>query len=205
MKTERGTVKVTTAIYKGAKARFPVLRTILDILSISAIVTFIASNKYISADKNVLIFLDVILGVFGVFLLLCMTKPIDNYMKMKNFYKTASAINEYEFFANCVGMLQSRDGNVEDCEILSYSKILSKSETKTHIYFTNTQYGVYTVDKSGLAEDELNAVRAALGLPFSGKKMDLPTAKLKIEPYSALIEEKKSTETQESETPENQA
>ena len=204
MKTERGTIKVTTAIYKGAKARFPVLRTILDILSISAIVTFIASNKYISADKNVLIFLDVILGVFGLLILFCMMKPIDNYLRTKKFYETADAVNEYEFFANGVGMLQRRGGNVEDSEILYYSSILSKSETKTHIYFTNKQFGVYTVDKRGLEADELNAVRAALGLPYSGKKMELPTVKLRIEPYSALIEKKESVDTNASETTEKQ-
>lgn len=190
MKSDRGSVIVETDIYKGAKAKMPVLRTVLDVLSITAVITFIVCNAYIPADKYVLILLDVILGVFGVLLLLCLMKSANSFMSLKKFYAEANVKTNYEFFANGVGMYQSRSGSVEDCEILYYSSLLKKWENKTDICFMSNQFAYYRVDKNGLDDEELNAVRAALQLPYSGKKTELSTAKLRIEPFSALIADK---------------
>ena len=194
MKSNRGTVIVETDVYKDMKARLPILRTLLDVLSLTAIVSFIVCNGYIPADANVLIFLDVILGIFGVFLLFCMMKPIEEFKTLKKFYAEAKVKTEYEFFANGVGMYQHRKGKLEDCEILSYSSLRKKWENKTYIGFMGYQFGVYVIKKSGINEEELNTIRAALGLPFSGKKIDLPTADLKIAPFIAEIKPKEPSE-----------
>lgn len=187
MKSNRGTVIVETELYKDSKARMPVLRTILDVLAITGIWTFILCNKDIPVNKNVLLFLDIILGFFSLLILVCLGNAADNYRKWKKFYAEADVVNKYEFFANCVGMYQRRNGHVEGCEILYFWTLLKKWETKKYICFMSNQYDGYYLSKSGLEEDELNAIRAALGLPYSGEKMDLPTAELKIAPFVALI------------------
>lgn len=192
MKTERGSVIVDTDIYNGAKAKLPVLRTVVDVLSLTFIITFIVCSRDIfpDADKYVLILLDFIFGIFGILILLCLRKSVSEFMQLKKFYAEADVKTRYEFFANGVGMYQSRNGKVEDCEVLEYSTLSKKWETKKDICFMANQYAFYKVEKSGLDDDELNAVRAALGLPYTGNKIQLATAKLKIAPFNALIANK---------------
>ena len=203
MRSERGSVVVKVNLYKDSKARMPILRTVTDVLLLTTIITFICCNGYIPADKAVLFVLDVFFGIQGVLLLFCLQDNVSNFMKMKKFYAEADVQNEYEFFSNAVGMYQYRSGKIAGCEILYYTQMAKKWETKTRICFTNNQFDFYYLPKSEVDAADLNDIRAALGLPFTGEKPELKKAELSIAPFTALVkEEEKKTETPLTETEE---
>lgn len=169
------------------KAKFPVLRVVLDVVLLSIIITFISCNGEIKADKNALIVLDIFFGIIAFFISICLYGTVQSYLKLRNFYAATEAENEYEFFANGVGIYQRRQGKLINSEILYYNVLSKAAENKTYFNLFRNNYEAYPVSKNDLTEEELNAIRHALGLPYNGKKFELAEAELELPPYIATV------------------
>lgn len=188
MKTSRGSIKIINQLYKDMRARFPVLRVVLDVVLLSFIITFIVvCNGNINADKNVLIFLDIVFGIIAFFIAVCLYRTVQDFLNMKKFYAETDAENEYEFFANAVGIYQRRLGRLFSSEVLYYTSIAKATENKTYFNLFRNDYEIYPVSKAGLSEEELNAIRHALKLNYNGKKCELQNVELEIPPYIAIV------------------
>ena len=190
MVTDRNSIKVVNQLYKDMKARFPVLRVVLDIILLSIIITFIGCNGSIKADKSVLLVLDIVFGIIAFLIAICLYATVQDFLRKRNFYATTEAENEYEFFADGFGIYQRRNGRLIASEITYYNMLSKSTENKTYFNLFRNDYESYPVCKKDLTEDELIAIRRALGLPcklpHNSKKIELPRVELAIPPYVAI-------------------